>query len=245
MTIFFFLAHFRPFNFHGGHGRKLAIFFGDSITQHGTNPLTVGWFSALSYLWSRRVDCINRGFSGYNSKWGKDIYEEVVLDHRPDLICIFFGANDAVVAGAPTFVSLTDFEHNLDAMVQMTKKRLPATSIVLITPPPIWETALEVTNAAKGKPIALDRTNDRTLQYANVVVAVGAKWHVPVLNAWKGLGGATQSRGEYLLDGLHLNAKGNQQLFELFKDLLARHLPQWLPTAIPMHKASWDQLASN
>ena len=122
----------------------------------------------------------------------------------------------------------------------MIRKRLPATTIVLITPPPIWEAALEKANVAKGKAMALDRKNDRTLQYANAVLAVGAKRGVPVINAWKGMNGDTPSRELYLLDGLHFNAKGNQQLFLLYQELIKIHLPKWQQEQLPMHKEGWE-----
>src|SRR4051812_26127614 len=75
--------------------RKKVCFFGDSITQHGINP-SEGWISNLAYWWSRRVDILNRGFSGYNSKWGLSIVDSVVISEAPNLVFVFFGANDAV-----------------------------------------------------------------------------------------------------------------------------------------------------
>lgn len=33
--------------------------------------------------------------------------------------------------------------------------------MIVITPPPVWEEKLMVSNSAKGKPLALDRTNQR------------------------------------------------------------------------------------
>jgi hypothetical protein len=50
-------------------------------------------------------------------------------------------------------------------------------------------------------------------------------------------------RSEYLSDGLHLSEKGNQRLFELFKSLLEKNLPSWLPGNIPSHMADWTALA--
>ena len=222
--------------------KKLAIFFGDSLTQHGFNPLMDGWLASMANQWSRKVDCINRGFSGYNSRWGLAIFDEVVLSLKPDLVTLFWGANDAVLMGAPTHVTLEDYQHNLETMVTLTRNRLPATTIVLITPPPVWEAALEKANVAKGKAMVLDRKNDRTLQYANAVITVGAKLDVPVINAWKGLSGDTPSRELYLVDGLHFNAKGNQQLFLLYQELIKTHLPKWLPDQLPLHKESWEAM---
>lgn len=76
--------------------RLKAVFFGDSITQHGLNPEISGWLCHFANWWTRRVDVVNRGFSGYNSKWGVMIAEQVIAPLAPDLVFIFFGANDAV-----------------------------------------------------------------------------------------------------------------------------------------------------
>lgn len=235
------LLSLRPRSF-GSTQKKLAVFFGDSLTQHGFNVEMDGWLAALANKWSRKVDCINRGFSGYNSRWGLAILDEVVLSLKPDLVTLFWGANDAVFVGAPTHVSLEEYQQNLETMVTMTRKRLPATTIVLITPPPIWEAALEKANVAKGKSMALDRKNDRTLLYSNAVVAVGSKLNVPVINAWKGMNGDTPARELYLLDGLHFNTKGNQQLFLLYQELIKNHLPKWNQDQLPLHKEGWEAM---
>lgn len=59
----------------------------------------------------------NRGFSGYNSRWGLSIIKEVVIDQQPQLVVIFFGANDAVVDAGSTFVPLLEYSSNIESMV--------------------------------------------------------------------------------------------------------------------------------
>lgn len=80
------------------------------------------WIASLSHLWSRRVDLLNRGFSGFNSRWGLSIINEVVTSHRPHLVMIFFGANDAVIDGVGSFVPLNEYEENLKMMVTTIQK---------------------------------------------------------------------------------------------------------------------------
>lgn len=63
------------------------------------------------------MDIINRGFSGYNSRWGLSIIDEVVIKCNPQLVAIFFGANDAVVEEGVTFVPLSEFSDNIEKMV--------------------------------------------------------------------------------------------------------------------------------
>jgi lysophospholipase L1-like esterase len=102
-------------------GRKKVLFFGDSITQHGFNP-SEGWISSLAYWWSRRVDILNRGFSGYNTKWGLSMIDKVVIAEQPDLVFVFFGANDAVDVQVTQHVPLEMFKQNMRQIIDKIQK---------------------------------------------------------------------------------------------------------------------------
>ena len=60
---------------------------------------------------------LNRGFSGFNSRWGLSMIKDVVISHRPHLVIIFFGANDAVIEEGGSFVPLDEYKKNLETMV--------------------------------------------------------------------------------------------------------------------------------
>ena len=49
--------------------RPKLILIGDSITEQGSSHAH-GWVTSLSIRYNRRLDVINRGMNGYNSKWG-------------------------------------------------------------------------------------------------------------------------------------------------------------------------------
>jgi isoamyl acetate esterase len=76
------------------------------------------WAAALGHYWSRKVDVINRGFSGYNSRWGLTILDDAVLTLQPQLVMIFFGANDASVDQSPNHIDLEEYELNMEHMVE-------------------------------------------------------------------------------------------------------------------------------
>ena len=80
------------------------------------------WVAMLSHFWSRKVDVINRGFSGYNSRWGLSIIDDVVIKCDPHLVVIFFGANDAVVPEGNTFVPLSEFAANINEMITIVQQ---------------------------------------------------------------------------------------------------------------------------
>lgn len=166
--------------------RKKAIFFGDSITSHGFSVAINGWLCNFAEWWVRRVDVINRGFSGYNSRWGLMIVDEIVVREKPDIVFVFFGANDAVDAQVGQHVSLPEYVQNMQGIVDKVKKvnsettcavrrrftkhnampdcdiqGLPVAKLILITPPPIWEDKVQEMNLSKGRALLLDRTNER------------------------------------------------------------------------------------
>jgi lysophospholipase L1-like esterase len=67
--------------------------------------------------WTRKVDILNRGFSGYNSQWGIEMFSRTVLNENPNLVLVFFGANDAVVEEVLQHVPLLNFKSNIEKMI--------------------------------------------------------------------------------------------------------------------------------
>eukprot|EP00580_Thalassiosira_gravida_P003689 CAMPEP_0201607016 /NCGR_PEP_ID=MMETSP0492-20130828/6281_1 /ASSEMBLY_ACC=CAM_ASM_000837 /TAXON_ID=420259 /ORGANISM="Thalassiosira gravida, Strain GMp14c1" /LENGTH=359 /DNA_ID=CAMNT_0048071541 /DNA_START=201 /DNA_END=1280 /DNA_ORIENTATION=- len=51
------------------HPRPKLILIGDSITELGSSHAQ-GWATSLSIRYNRRMDVVNRGMNGYNSRWG-------------------------------------------------------------------------------------------------------------------------------------------------------------------------------
>lgn len=76
-----------------------------AFVRHGRfDPDRTGWLALLSHWWERRFDVVNRGFSGYNTRWAMALLDRLFPHGEVvpvGLVTIFFGANDAVVPGAP------------------------------------------------------------------------------------------------------------------------------------------------
>lgn len=213
----------------GRRQMKTAVLFGDSITQEAFDPSRMGWVSSLSAYWVRRIDVISRGYGGYNSRWGLKILDEAVVAIKPDVVIIFFGANDAVDPQVPQSVPLIEYVNNLRAMVGTLRSKLPSTTVILMTPPAVYEPVLEEGNRLKGKALLRDRTVERTGKYANAVMALGEELGLSVVDNFYSMDPTQASREVYFRDGLHLSAKGNQKVFSNIVTVIERDFPELNP----------------
>lgn len=186
------------------------ILFGDSITQQSCNQdQGFALTPALQDVYIRRLDVINRGFSGYNTSQALEalpIFMPTLAQAKVRFMAIFFGANDAC---------LPDFGHKTITIQQP--------RMILITPPPVDEYRLEEPAPSNGVP-ERQRTAEHTKQYADACHEVGAELGVVVLDLWSTfmaeagwkegdpLPGSKKTErnsvlGELLRDGIHLRNK--------------------------------------
>ena len=115
-----YIVFFGPYalNLWTRNQRRRVVVFGDSLTQLGNDPnmvsdnvynvvfgicekrwwkctplcyLKTGWVASLAHHYGRRIDVYNRGYSGYNSKWGLSILDQSVIHLKPDLVTLFWG----------------------------------------------------------------------------------------------------------------------------------------------------------
>eukprot|EP00913_Durusdinium_trenchii_P035040 g32780.t1 len=171
----------------GSAHRERIVLFGDSLTQQSFAPN--GWGAALADAYQRRGDVLNRGYSGYNTRWclemlkhGGGIMQDAGPDDTTRLVTIFLGANDASLLeeNPKQHVPIEEYKSNLRQIVAIARERAPSAKILMICPPPVchsqrleWQKA-RFKDEATGR---LERTND----------------------SWP----------EYLSDGLHFSERGN------------------------------------
>ncbi|MEJ1287326.1 cleavage and polyadenylation specificity factor 3 [Cricetulus griseus] len=125
-----------------------VVLFGDSITQFSFQP--GGWGALLADRLVRKCDVLNRGFSGYNTRWAKIILPRLISKgsgmENPVAVTVFFGANDATLKdeNPKQHVPLDEYSANLRAMVQYLRSvDILEERVILITPPPLGEAAWE------------------------------------------------------------------------------------------------------
>ncbi|XP_042480361.1 GDSL esterase/lipase At5g45920 [Macadamia integrifolia] len=231
--------------------RPKIILFGDSITEESFGK--GGWGAALAHHFSRKVDLVLRGYSGYNTRWALHVMEKVFPAESeggggggggaPLAITVFFGANDACLPdryGAFQHVPLLEYKQNLHSIVSFIKKRWPTTLVLLITPPPIDEDG-RIQHPFVENPSGLpERTNETAGTYAKVCIEVAGECGVPVVDLWSKMQQFPGWQKDHLRDGLHLTPTGNRIVFdevvEKFRkeDLRLETLPADLPLLAEM-----------
>lgn len=119
------------------HTRRRIVAFGDSLTERGFRADgQAGWVSLLSDWYGRKADVLNRGYSGYNTRWASKLTTGLLQSTDPDLMIVFFGANDASLDIAPQSILLQEYENNLRAIVKEIKNSPNANSLNDATPSP-------------------------------------------------------------------------------------------------------------
>ena len=223
------------------------ILFGDSITQYSFDPFNSGFGAILSHEYVRKLDIINRGYSGYNTRWGKELLLSILSSTTPNgskikVITVFLGANDSVLPGNRQYVPLEEFSNNLIGMVHMIQQFDSDIHIILITPPPVdpirW-------SQCKDKPI--DRNIENTRKYRDICIQVAQQLHVPCVDTWKVFLGPelecnSSTTKEILSDGLHFDKKGNELLARALIDLISKEWPDLISIKLPCKVAWHDQV---
>ncbi|KAI0003417.1 GDSL Lipase/Acylhydrolase [Russula compacta] len=214
----------------------LIVLFGDSLTQMSWDPEHGGIGARLADLYARRLDVLNRGFSGYNTDWALPVWRQIIAKtedvqpHTPHvrLLTIWFGGNDACLPGFRQHVPLSRFSENLATMVRTIRAPesswySPETRILLITPPPIHVPSMR----ADMQPT---RTFDVTKAYAEEVKKVGEAEKVPVVDVWtrmwEAAGEDKDAVKAFLTDGLHLGKAGYEVVFAALQEAITQHYPE-------------------
>ncbi|KAI9252423.1 SGNH hydrolase [Phascolomyces articulosus] len=236
------------------HPYNQILLFGDSITQFSFDPELVGFGASLANAYQRKVDVVNRGFSGYNTEWGLPILRQLLPTVEKQkqtpakilLATIFLGANDSALPFALQHVPLDKFKENLNTMISMFKSPEspsynPDVRLVLITPPPLNEVQWKKRCDDQGGP--LNRTWEYSRDYAQAVRDVAQERGVILADLWtKLMDVGMDNLHEYLLDGLHLNANGNKLTYELLIQTIQHHFPDIHPDNLEMELPGFRDL---
>ncbi|KAJ2330302.1 isoamyl acetate-hydrolyzing esterase [Coemansia sp. RSA 2681] len=208
------------------------VCFGDSLTQQGYDVSKRGWVAQLSLAYIRRLDVINRGFGGFTSRWALPLAPQLLTPSKPKLVTILLGSNDSFLPIVPRHVPIPEFKSNIE---QIVASCLPGTRVILITPPSLGEKLY-----AKGINYGpMWRTFESVKACADTVRDVARDLNVPCVDLWKAveektkeIGGDLDGYDAFSHDAVHLNAGGNDLLFELLMQTIKSHFPELDPDSM-------------
>jgi lysophospholipase L1-like esterase len=239
--------------------RPALLLIGDSQTDIGSHvdDSSLGWVSLLTrdYQAGRSMDVVNRGFSGYNSRFVRDELPSI-LHGLPATLAgavVLLGTNDCCRPDRPgrlQHVPVPEYEENLTAIVRETRAALvPDGRLILLTPAPLDGERFEA-EFLKPMGLPVDGRSEETLapyvEAARRVARVARCELVDLHSEWAS---ARLGASQGLADGAHFDAKGHQLMHRLVAaklrdvglgpEALRSHLPHWLHVARPQH-IDWD-----
>ncbi|SCU91185.1 LAME_0E11562g1_1 [Lachancea meyersii CBS 8951] len=222
------------------------LLFGDSITEFAFNTrpdeeagdqFALG--AALCRDYTRRLDIIQRGFSGYTSRWALHLLPKILENERSSEIVmstIFFGTNDSASAGKQR-VDLPEFTENITKMVHMLKERM--IKPILIGPAlhdrERW-TALKPDQVDQG----ILRSNENNKKYSEALQRIAIEEEIPFVNlyeAFKTQGGDRWQ--ELLCDGVHYSGKGYKVFYHELLKAIRSAFPELAPENIAYKLPGW------
>ncbi|KAL8768969.1 MAG: hypothetical protein Q9194_005569 [Teloschistes cf. exilis] len=170
---------------------------------------------------------------------------------------VFFGANDACLPGSDSgqHVPLDTYRQNLIDICQHPTVTAQKPRLILVTPPPVDESSLEISDAAKGV-VGTRRTAEHTKLYADACRQVGKDLGSAVLDLWsifmeaagyvpgKPLPGSKKATPNTALtrllsDGLHFTPEAYQVLFQSTMDIIKQQWPDQDPDGLEFVHPHW------
>lgn len=229
------------------------ILFGDSITQHANDQPGFSLAPALQSLYTRKLDIVTRGFSGYNTNHTVVTLQEVLKAEHAETgivkaILIFMGTNDAAFnfQGVP----IDTYKKNLQQMVECCQSY----NIKVILVGPALHGHAESVEASKTQCIDPNFCDcETTRKYADVAAQVAASNNVPFVDLWSAFqrhgGWSTEDllRGEVpvadlLPDGIHFSSTGYKIFYDELVKTINKSYPELEPSKLPLYFPLYNEV---
>ncbi|KAK2874963.1 hypothetical protein FQN49_001914 [Arthroderma sp. PD_2] len=231
------------------------LLFGDSITQFSEyQGRGFAFAPQVQDDYIRKLDVLNRGFSGYTSSQGLHVLPQFFPPPhvaKVRLMTVFFGANDAVLPPGDQYVPLDKYKQNLRDIIRHRIVRHGGTKIILLTPPPVNEYQLTAFDLSKGV-TPLSRMANNTKMYADACREVGESLNVAIADIWfafmkqagweagQPIAGSkdipeNSKLAALLSDGLHFTAEGYKAMYDEVLRAIREYYPEEAPERQPVH----------
>ncbi len=171
------------------HVYDQIILFGNSITQQSESQSTgFGFAPALRNEYIRKLDVVNRGFSGYTAPLALHVLPKFFPDPNVagvKLLLIFFGANDACLPGEKQHVPMEKYQDCLRSIIRHDCVRAhERCKALMITPGPVDEWQMDSPQLSSDGYLKRQRTAENTKRYADACRAVAGEMGVPCVDLW-------------------------------------------------------------
>jgi len=188
--------------------KKQIILIGDSLTEW--NFKGNGWGKKMQNWYGTKVQIINEGYAGYNSKMIKEIISSIVKPQDNTfelLLCtILLGTNDCFLE--PRIIPFQEYKQNILSTIDYIRMMHPKTEILLITPP------------ITGHPPKMKITFPN---YINALYEIKKeRKFVNIVNLHNPPNNLLVSD---LTDGVHINDSGNDKLFKNVQNAIMCYYP--------------------
>ncbi|KAF2240448.1 SGNH hydrolase [Trematosphaeria pertusa] len=247
-------------------GYDQFILFGASIMeQASTQERGFALAPALQQAYIRRLDVVNRGFSGFNTDQALRVLPKIIPDPdqtRVRFMVILFGSNDACFAEAQNgqHVPLAQYKKNLVELLTHPAIQAHKPRLLLVTPPPIEERRLEHRVRSQGYS-KLNRSNVVTKQYAEASREVAGDMGVACVDLWTAFMSRTgwqpgdplygsqdlpenDAIRSLIHDGLHFTPEAYKIFYDEVVKTIAKTWPDQLPDQLPYVIPAWDDGAA-
>ncbi len=172
----------------------------------------------------------NAGVGSNTTKNARDRFARDVLAHKPRVVVIQFGLNDAAVdvwkepPATESRVSLTEYEQNLRWMIT-TLREQQVKPVLMTTNPTRWTSKLrDLYGKPPYRPDEADGFDAPVLaRYNEAVRRLAAELAVPLVDVHEAF--TAKNADKLLLDGMHPNDAGHQLIAELLVPILRQQLP--------------------
>lgn len=192
--------------------RKTVVMFGDSITAGHWPALVAERLQASTT--HRNIRVVNAGVGGNTSREGLARINQDVLAHKPDVVTVEFGGNDATDQ-PDRHVDLKEFETNVAVIVEKILAVSPHAVVVMMTFPTVIDS-----RHVKG---SLAGSLDKYVEHYRQSVRRFAKdRELPLVD----MDAVIRPQGDTFIqgDGVHLTAEGNEAIARATVPVIRRAL---------------------
>lgn len=185
---------------------KKIVLFGDSIIagyfKEAVSPVLINLVKDnLQVLAMEEVTLVNAGMPGDTTRDGLKRLEKEVLSESPDMVVVFFGANDC---SEDRPISVTEYGENLETMI----RKIGREKVILITAPFI---------DSGRRP---ERPDYQVRQFVSKGKEIASVAKIPSIDLYQAMTGYSGTDEFLQADGLHFSQYG----YDLLAALIVREI---------------------